>query len=110
MRAKRVWFAHGKIIDGIYCAYCDVRRKCRLVRDRHLWRGILSCGHVRVNMGLTIPYEELERKGYINQKGSEDPRFTAHKKMLFDGVMAFREEVLKRRDVEERFAEGRGVF
>ena len=106
----RVWFSHGKIIEGMYCPWCDVRRSCRLIRDRHLWRGILKCGHVRANLGLTLPFEELVRKGYINQKFKEDPRFTARKKELFQGMMKRRDEQIKQRWILENLAGGRGVL
>ena len=73
-----------------------------------MWRGILSCGHVRNNLGFTLPYEELERKGYINYVGTEDPRFTARKKHLFAQAMAVKEEADERRRAKE-FASGRLV-
>lgn len=106
---KRVLFVHGKIIAGFYCPWCDVRRSGRCVKETYKWRVILKCGHV-INRGYTLPPEELERKGYINQKGTEDPRFTARKKELFRGVMALREEVLRQRWIKENLAGGRAVY
>lgn len=60
-------------------------------------------------MGLTLPYEELERKGYINYDTPEDPRFTAKKKHLFRAAMAMREMALSKRRAKEEFASGRLV-
>ena len=93
---KKVWFSHGKIIDGLFCPFCDRHRSGRLIRDRHLWRAILKCGHVRSNLGLTQPYEELERKGYINPEFKKDPRQIAKEKQ------AFREFMNEKREAYER--------
>lgn len=110
MAQKRVVFVHGKVYDGFYCPWCDVRRPGRIVRENFRWRCLLKCGHVRSNIGFTLPPEELERKGYINQKGSEDPRFTAKKKGLFAGAMKRRDEVLKEKWVKENLAGGREML
>lgn len=108
---QRVWFTHGKIIkNAFYCAWCDCQRTGRVVKELFRWRVIMKCGHVRANVGFTLPPEELERKGYINQKGSEDPRFTAKKKQLFAEVMKRREEILHQRWLEQNLAGGRGVL
>lgn len=105
---KRVWFAHGKIIDGIYCPYCDRHRTCRLIRETFRWRGLLSCGHVRAQIGLTLPYKELVRKGFINrQDTSEDPRSTARKKQLFYEAMSMRQKVLDEKRISEQLAGGK---
>lgn len=91
---KRIWYSHGKRIEGVFCAFCDVRRSGRIIQETFRWRVLLKCGHV-VNRGTTLPWEELERKGYINYAHTEDPRYTAKKKQLFAGVMAKRAEVLR---------------
>lgn len=70
----------------------------------------MSCGHVRPNIGLTLPFEELERKGYINQKFKEDPRFTLKKKELFAGAMKRRDEAIKQRWIENNLAGGRAML
>ena len=75
---NRVWFSHGKVLkDFFYCPWCDMRRTGRIIRDLWYWRAVLACGHVRADMGLTQPYEELERKGYINKNIGPDPRYLA---------------------------------
>lgn len=102
----RIWYSHGKMIEGIYCAFCDVRRPGRIIQETYKWRVVLKCGHV-VNRGLTLPLEELERKGYVNYEHTEDPRFTAKKKQLFAGVMAKRDEVLRSKWAGDTLGGGR---
>lgn len=110
MPQKRVWFVHGKTYEGFWCSWCDCRRKGRMIRETFRWRCILSCGHVRANIGFTLPPEELERKGYINQPFTEDPRFTARKRELFLAAMKRRDEVLHQKWLKENLAGGKGVL
>lgn len=111
MKKQRIWFVHGKIVEkGFYCPFCDRHRTGRIIKELYRWRAVLSCGHVRAQLGLTLPFEELERKGYINQKGSEDPRFTARKKALFAGAMKQREEAIHRRWINEHLAGGKAML
>jgi len=103
--SKRVWFSHGKVIkNGFYCAFCDRFRTGRLIRDQYLWRVHLFCGHVRANLGLTQPYEELERKGYINTKYAPDPRYLAKVKQQWLDFAARRRELGDRAKAEDLFA------
>lgn len=111
MKKQRVWFRHGKIIKGgFHCPWCDCMRTGRVVKETFRWRVIMSCGHVRANVGFTLPPSELERKGYINQKGTEDPRFTAKKKHLFAAVMAQRAEALRRKRIAATLGGGRDTL
>jgi hypothetical protein len=94
---KRVFFSHGKILkDVFWCPWCDMRRTGRLIRDLYMWRVRMACGHVRANLGFTMPYEELERKGYINQNIGPDPRYLAKVKQEWLGFFA------KRKDAKDR--------
>lgn len=102
---KRVWYSHGKVIkDNFYCPFCDRFRTGRLIRDQYLWRVQLRCGHVRANLGLTQPYEELERKGYINTEYAPDPRYTAKVKRQYLDFFARRREMKDRDKAKELFA------
>lgn len=108
---KRVWFVHGRLYKkAFYCPYCDCHRTGRTIKETFRWRAILECGHVRAQLGLTLPFEELERKGYINQKYKEDPRFTARKKELFAGAMKQRDEAIKQRWIKENLAGGKAML
>lgn len=102
--SNRVWFAHGKVIEnGFFCPFCDRMRTGRLIRDLYMWRANLSCGHVRGSLGLTMPYEELERKGYINQKGTPDPRYLAKVKQEWCAFFAKRREANNKEKYEDLF-------
>ena len=105
----RIWYAHGKWIDGVYCAYCDRQRRGQIIRECFRWRVRLVCGHM-VNRGFTLPIEELERKGLINYAFSEDPRLTAKKKQAFEGMMFQLWEARRKVQDEEMFAGGTSVF
>src|SRR3990167_3475330 len=100
----RVWFAHGKIIEnGFWCTWCSRNRTGRLIRDRCLWGVRLSCGHYRAEIGMTQPFEELERKGYINQKGTPDPRYLAKVKQEWLSFFAKRKAAKDRGEAAELF-------
>lgn len=101
----RVLFSHGKVIkDGFFCPFCDRHRTGRLIRDQYLWRVQLKCGHVRANLGTTQPYEELERKGFINTQYEEDPRYTAKKRQAFLDFRARVDDHKNRQKAHELFA------
>lgn len=103
-RKSRVWFYHGMILDGLFCPFCDRFRRARIIRDLYFWRAHFVCGHVRSNVGLTMPYEELERKGYINQKGTPDPRYLAKVKQEWLDFFERRKAIKGQARAEELFA------
>lgn len=108
---SRVWFSHGKVIEnGFFCPWCDCHRTGRIVKETYRWGVILKCGHVRRKIGYTLPPEELERKGFINYKGTEDPRYTARKKQEFLAFMAYRQHILDQRRIRNTLAGNRGVL
>lgn len=110
MPQKRIFFVHGKVVDGWFCPWCDARRSGRIIRETYRFSVVMSCGHVRRKVAYTLPPEELERKGYVNQKGTEDPRFTAHKAALFAGAMQRFEERKRERWAQENLGGGRAVM
>ena len=101
----RIIYAHGKIVkDNFYCPWCDRKRTGKIIHECYKWRVNLSCGHV-VNRDYTLPVQELERKGLVNQPNkSEDPRFTAKKKQLFTEMMNRFEEAKRERWNREHLA------
>jgi len=102
--ANRVWFSHGKVLkDTFFCPFCTRFRTGRLIRDQYLWRVQLKCGHVRANLGLTQPYEELERKGYINTEYAPDPRYLAKVKQQWLDFAARHKELKDREKAEDLF-------
>lgn len=111
MKKTRVWFRHGKVIEnGFFCPWCDCYRTGRIIKETYRWRVRMNCGHVRANVGFTLPPEELERKGFINYQHSEDPRYTAKKRQDFLAFMAYRQHVLDQRRIQDTLAGGRGVL
>lgn len=64
----------------------------------------MECGHVRANLGLTQPYEELERKGFINTEYDPDPRYIAKVKQQYLDFFARRRELKNREKAHELFA------
>lgn len=104
----RLRFVHGKIINGIWCAYCDATRKARCIHECYKWRMMLACGHV-VSRGYTLPPSELERKGYVNQYHGEDPRLTALKVSLVWDALAKRKEA-KRKWLAEKTLAGTMIY
>ncbi len=102
---KRVWFSHGKVIkNGFFCPFCNRHRTGRLIRDQFLWRVQMKCGHVRANLGLTQPAEELERKGYINTKYAPDPRYLAKVKQSWLDLANRRRALGAQAKAEDLFA------
>ena len=72
------------------CNFCDFKTEGVIYREEYRWMMKLKCGHNRM-MGYTLPPDELERRGYINQDFERDPR----------AVMAEQEEA--RRILSENF-------
>ena len=53
---------------------------------------------------MTQPFEELERKGFINQKGATDPRYLAKVKQEWLDFFARRQALKDQEKAEDLFS------
>ena len=71
------------------CSHCGMRTEGIVYRERIRWYSKLSCGH-RKYLGLVLPIEELERRGFANYQ-EEKKYLTPRDQMVIDGEVQYKE-------------------
>lgn len=103
---KFVRLYNGMRIQGVYCAFCDLRRDGKVLREDIYWKKMLDCGH-KVGRSFVLPPSELIRLGYVNQEFERDPRAIAQiNSVIEDGRRAF-EQRKRQRWIRDNLAGGK---
>lgn len=71
------------------CSHCGYKVEGVVYRERIRWYCKLACGH-RKYLGLVLPIEELERRGYANYQ-EEKKYITPKEQMIMDGEIEQKE-------------------